>query len=282
MLKIAVTGASGFIGQYVLAELLSLQVEVIAVVRDKSKLVESERMKVVELDISNSHPDDYERIYKPHILIHLAWQGLPNYKSLHHFETELPAQYKFLKGVVLGGLPSLLVTGSSLEYGLQSGMLSEEVTPCPCTAYGYAKYALYKQLSFLQKGYGFDLTWARLFYMYGEGQQRSSLLAQLEEAVNRGDESFDISSGEQLRDYLPVFKVARMIVQLAIKNRNIGIVNVCSGEPISVRNLVDNWLKSVNCNIKLNIGAYPYPDHEPMEFWGDNSKLRSILNESTD
>ena len=277
MLKIAVTGASGFIGRHVLAELARFQVEVIAVVRDKTKLVESERLKIVELDISDSHPDDYERINNPHIMIHLAWQGLPNYKSLHHFETELPTQYKFLKGVVVGGLTSLLVTGSSLEYGLQNGMLSESVTPCPCTTYGYAKYALCKQLAFLQQEHDFKLTWARLFYMYGDGQPKSSLLPQLRESVNKDDVVFNMSGGEQLRDYLPVDKVARMIVQLAMESRNIGVVNTCSGEPTSVRNLVEDWLRNNNCNIRLNMGAYPYSDHEPMAFWGDNSKLRGII-----
>jgi len=283
MLKIAVTGASGFIGRHVLVALSPFQVEVIAVVRDKSKLAESERLKVVELDISNSHPDDYERIGKPHILIHLAWQGLPNYKSLHHFESELPIQYKFLKGVISGGLPSLLVVGSSLEYGLQSGMLSEWITPCPCTTYGYAKYALSKQLAFLQRDYVFSLTWARLFYMYGDGQPKSSLLSQLSEAISRNDEVFDMSGGEQLRDYLHVSNVARLIVRLALKSQNLGVVNTCSGKPTSVRNLVEDWLKSHNCNIKLNIGVYPYLDYEPMAFWGDNSKLKGILNiESAD
>lgn len=279
MLKVAVTGASGFIGKYVLEELSHYpQVEVIAIVRDKFKLVESGRLKVVELDISDSEIDDYERINKPQIMIHLAWQGLPNYKSLHHFETELPIQYKFLKGMISGGLPSLLVTGTSLEYGLQGGMLSEWINPSPCTTYGYAKYALSKQLAFLQKDYVFNLTWARLFYMYGDGQPKSSLLPQLIESVNRGDEVFNMSGGEQLRDYLHVANVARLIVQLAFKSQDLGVVNTCSGKPTSVRNLVESWLRYNNRNIELGIGVYPYLDYEPMAFWGDNSKLKGILD----
>jgi dTDP-6-deoxy-L-talose 4-dehydrogenase (NAD+) len=264
-----------------LAELSHYSAEVIAIVRDKSKLKGTDKVCVVELDISNYHADDYKRIHNPDILIHLAWQGLPSYKSPHHFETELPIQYGFLKGLISSGLPSLVVAGSSLEYGLQNGALSEEIVPCPCTPYGYAKYALSKQLFFLQKDYKFDLTWARLFYMYGDGQPKSSLLPQLEESVIKGEAVFNMSGGEQLRDYLPVDEVAMLIVQLSARGSNSGIVNTCSGKPTSVRNLVEHWLKSHNCNIKLNIGAYPYPDYEPMAFWGDNSKLRSILNEST-
>jgi len=39
----------------------------------------------------------FDRMGRPDILVHLAWDGLPNYKSLHHFETELPKHYRFLK-----------------------------------------------------------------------------------------------------------------------------------------------------------------------------------------
>jgi hypothetical protein len=66
-------------------------------------------------------------------------------------------------------------------------------------------------------------------------------------------------------------------VKLALLHEDIGVVNVCSGKPISVRNLVEGWLKDNGWNIKLNLGHYTYPDYEPMEFWGDNNKLKKIL-----
>ena len=50
---------------------------------------------------------------------------------------------------------------------------------------------------------------------------------------------------------------------------DIGAVNICSGKPISVRRLVEQWLDENNYKIELNLGHYPYPDYEPMAFWGE-------------
>jgi len=269
-MKVAVTGASGFIGRHVLSALLEHGVEIVSVMRDASRLAGlSEAVHIVEMDIAHTAPDCFERMGCPDVLIHLAWDGLPNYKSLHHFEAELPRQYHFLNSMIKAGLPSLLVAGTCFEYGMQSGALSAAMPTNPTNPYGYAKDALRQQLEFLRSTKPFSLTWGRLFYMYGEGQPCTSLYSKLKEAVSRGDKIFDMSGGEQLRDYLPVEKVARQIVQLALAQRDIGAVNICSGEPISVRRLVEQWLYENNWKIELNLGYYPYPDYEPMAFWGD-------------
>ncbi|TFH11256.1 MAG: NAD(P)-dependent oxidoreductase, partial [Nitrosomonadales bacterium] len=87
-MKIAITGASGFIGQHVLTELLEHETEIIVITRGgilPAKL--SSAVRTVETDISNPTPDFFEQIDCPEVLIHRAWDGLPNYKSLHHFET---------------------------------------------------------------------------------------------------------------------------------------------------------------------------------------------------
>ncbi|MGZ5051343.1 MAG: NAD-dependent epimerase/dehydratase family protein [Methylobacter sp.] len=268
-MKIAVTGASGFVGRYVLAQLLKHPVEVIAVTRVPEKLADfSRRVRVVEMDIASPEPGCFEHMSRPDVLIHLAWDGLPNYKSLHHFETELPRQYAFLKTMVEGGLRSLLVTGTCFEYGMQSGPLAPGMQTLPNNPYGYAKDALRQQLSFLQAIKPFNLTWARLFYMYGEGQAAGSLYPLLKQAVMRGDKVFNMSGGEQLRDYLPIEHVAERIVGLAIAGDNLGPINICSGKPISVRNLVEQWLRDNGWEMELNLGHYPYPDYEPMAFWG--------------
>lgn len=270
-MKIAVTGASGFVGRHVLPALLQHAAEIVAVTRDATRLAGlSEAVRIVEMDIARPSSDCFEQMGCPDILIHLAWEGLPNYKSLHHFETELPRQYLFLKNMIEAGLPSLLVTGTCFEYGMQSGSLSEEMPTQPNNPYGYAKDALRKQLEFLKSVKPFNLTWARLFYMYGEGQQCTSLYPKLKEAVLRGDKVFNMSGGEQLRDYLPVEEVAHRLVELAMSHRDIGVANICSGNPISVRRLVEQWLNGNGWEIGLNLGYYPYPDYEPMAFWGNS------------
>ena len=114
--------------------------------------------------------------------------------------------------------------------------------------------------------------------MYGEGQSPGSLLAQLDCAIERGDEYFDMSGGEQLRDYMPVEEVAKCITRLIEHVGLDGIYNCCSGVPISVRELVERRIREKKAHIKLNLGHYPYPDYEPMEFWGGNSKIVNIIN----
>ena len=113
--------------------------------------------------------------------------------------------------------------------------------------------------------------------MYGEGQNPGSLLAQLERAIEAGDPTFNMSAGEQLRDYLPVQQVAAYLVRIAEKRDFDGIVNVCSGKPISIRRLVEQRIEEKGASIRLNLGYYPYPDYEPMAFWGDRSTLDRIL-----
>jgi dTDP-6-deoxy-L-talose 4-dehydrogenase (NAD+) len=204
---------------------------------------------------------------------------LPNYKSLHHFEVELPRQFRFLKSMVDGGLQSLLVAGTCLEYGMQSGLLSEDLPTIPNNPYGQAKDALRKQLVFLKSVKPFAFMWARLFYVYGDGQAKTSLYSQLKEAVRSGDHTFNMSGGEQLRDYLPISEVARKIASLALSRRDVGTINICSGKPISVRKLVEQWIAENQWPIRLNLGHYPYPDYEPMAFWGDASKIAAICGE---
>lgn len=278
-MKIAVTGSSGFIGRYVLAELERHQVEVVAVTRDVTRMAGlGIASRIVEMDIAVPGEDCFDRLGRPDVLIHLAWDGLPNYKSLHHFETELPRQFRFLHAMVEAGLPSLLVTGTCFEYGMQSGPLSEELVTQPGNPYGYAKDALRRQLEFLKSAKPFQLTWARLFYMYGEGQPKGSLYSQIKDAVLRGERVFNMSGGEQLRDYLPIDEVARLISILGKRQCDTGCVNVCAGKPISVRKLVEGWKTENGWGIDFNLGHYPYPDYEPMAFWGDRNRMNAILN----
>jgi nucleoside-diphosphate-sugar epimerase len=281
-MKVAVTGANGFIGRHVLAELETLPIESIAVVRHSTVIQPWYfRCSVVQLDIHNPPPNAFELMGSPDVLIHLAWSGLPNYKSLHHFEEELPAQYQFLKCLVESGLQNLVVAGTCFEYGMQSGSLSERFAARPSNPYGLAKDALRCQLEYLKAVHPFHLAWARLFYLYGQGQPESSLLPQLKKAAEGGDQVFNMSGGEQLRDYLPVARAARYLVSFALIEKDIGVVNVCSGTPISVRKLVEGWIKENGWSIRLNLGHYPYPDYEPMAFWGDSQKLSLLLNKTT-
>jgi len=282
-MKIVITGATGFVGRHLVSELLARGHRVLAMARSMERGKSMPWFKQVEfvpMDIHDPSLDPGTSLGVPDILVHLAWPGLPNYKDLFHFEQNLPASYRFVKKMVEAGVQHVLVTGTCFEYGMQSGPLSEDLPTMPENPYGLAKDTLRKFLQELQKHHPYILQWVRLFYMYGEGQNPNSLLAQLDCAIDQGQESFNMSGGEQLRDYLPVEEVARRLAVLVETPDINGILNCCSGKPISVRKLVEDRIRERKSSIRLNLGYYPYPDYEPMAFWGDPSRLRTILEKA--
>lgn len=283
-MKTLITGATGFVGRHVVSQLVAEGLDVTAVARKAQGFANmpwQRHARCVAVDIHAQELDFIEAFGRPEAVLHLAWTGLPNYRENFHFERNLPADYLFLKKAVEAGVEQILVTGTCFEYGLQSGALDEEQITKPITPYGFAKDALRRQMEFLKAKMPFLLTWVRLFYLYGDGQSESSLLPKLRNAIARGDKTFEMSGGEQLRDYLPVTEAARLLVALFMKHQDIGVVNVCSGKPASVRRLVENWIQENSWAIDLNFGHYPYPEHEPMAFWGDAFKLNTLLAPQT-
>lgn len=281
MKTILVTGATGFIGNYVVEALLKMGHPVIATSSHEEKArtyMWYSRVRYIPFDLSTFNPslDYYAFFGSPEKMVHLAWEGLPNYKSDFHFTVNLPRHYGFLKNMIDGGLCDLTVTGTCLEYGMQEGELSEDRASFPSNPYALAKDSLRQYLMDLRSIIPFSLKWVRLFYMYGKGQSPNSLLSQLDKALDEGKSVFNMSGGEQVRDYLPIDKVASNIVKIALQTKVAGIINCCSGQPVTVKQLVENHLNNKKKNIFLNLGFYPYPDYEPMAFWGDNTKLKTI------
>ena len=275
---VAVTGATGFVGAHVVRCLQKMPCcRVVAAGRNAARLRDLGVDYVVhDLDIES--PDCYERFGSPDVLIHLAWEGLPNYNELFHIEQNLVNSYRFLKAMVVGGLPTLAVSGTCYEYGLASGCLCEDLTPTPTTSYGTAKDALRRFLEHLRMTTPYSLRWGRFFFMYGEGQNQRALIPQLDLALDNRVKAFNMSGGEQLRDYLPVERVAELIVRVALQRSFDGIFNICSGNPVSVRRLVEQRIVARKGLIELNLGTFPYPEHEPMAYWGDPSRLNQALN----
>ncbi|MFX1363489.1 MAG: NAD-dependent epimerase/dehydratase family protein [Promethearchaeota archaeon] len=281
-MKILVTGATGFIGKYVINELLKFNHHNIIAsgIENKEEVKKFDWFNEVEYlvcDLNEPMENFFTFFKEPELLIHLAWQGLPNYKELFHFEKNVPSNYYFIKNLIKNGLKDISVIGTCLEYGMIEGKLSEAMKTNPVTPYGLAKDTLRKYLQQLKNKYEFKFRWIRLFYMYGEGQNPNSIIPHLNKALDANKEVFNMSGGEQIRDYLPIEKVAEYIVEISLQEKVLGIINCCNGEPISIRKLVENILKKRNKTIKLNLGYYPYPDYVPMSFWGDNSKLKQII-----
>jgi len=238
------------------------------------------QVEYIPFDLSHLDPQvDYHRFFgQPDRMIHLAWEGLPNYKEPFHLEVNYPRHTALLKNMIEHGLADLTVTGTCFEYGMREGRLSEDMPAAPDNAYARAKDDVRKYVAALQAETAFHFKWVRLFYMYGKGQNQKSLLSQLDKALDNGDAVFNMSGGEQERDYLPVEAVATNIVKIALQNKTEGIINCCSGRPVTVKAFVQDYLRKKNRQMALNLGYYPYPDYEAMRFWGDNKKLQQITS----
>lgn len=284
MKKILITGATGFIGNYVIEELSKHDVEIIATSSNEERAKQFSwfnKVKYVSFDLVKFDPpvNYFDFFYQPDILIHLAWEGLPNYKSSFHTEINLPKHKAFLENLISNGLKNVTVTGTCLEYGMQEGCLSEDMPVLPSNPYSLAKNELRKSIEQLQQQFSFLFKWVRLFYMYGKGQNPNALLSQLDKALQNGDAIFNMSGGEQTRDYLTVEKAAEYIVRISLQKNIEGVINCCSGVPVTVKKFVEDYLKITGKSIKLNLGYYPYTDYEPMHFWGSTKKMNKALEE---
>ena len=278
-MKILVTGATGFIGNHLIERLLSNNHFVIATSSSLDKAVKFSwftKVKYIEYDLCQNHKVNLFNFFdKPDLLIHLAWKGLPNYEDLIHIEYNLMNQYFFLKNLINGGLKKVAVTGTCFEYGFINGEIAADAITFPQNSYAIAKDTLKKFLFELQKVNDFEIKWLRLFYLYGEGQSPLSLYSQLIENINNNAEYFNMSLGEQIRDFSYILDAVDQIISISVNTEGNFIENICSGYGVSVRGFVEKIIEEKKSKIKLNLGYYKYSPLEPFEFWG--KKSNSIL-----
>lgn len=275
---VAVTGARGFIGREICHQLQSLGAVPIGIDRapDQGSSAVEQPFEMITAELGEPSAA-LKVVGQCHSLIDLAWDSLDDYNSDRHYRYSLPLHYDFLSAALGAGVSRIVGIGTCFEYGMRDGVLDESMTPDPTNSYAFAKHALHAQLKLLRQQESFELSWARPFYLFGPASSRRSLYSLLAEAVERGDSEFKMSGGEQLRDYLPVAVAARCIAKLSMLDEGVGAVNVCSGQPRSVRGIVEGWISENGWDIDLDLGYYPYPTHEPHAFWGNATKLQRVI-----
>lgn len=212
--------------------------------------------------------------------IFLSWQNLPNYNEPFHITHNLVKSLEFFEYAATLGISKLVIAGTCYEYGLQNGELREDMPTYPVNSYAVAKDALRRLTESLCAFHGTTFAWLRIFYPYGEGQNPNSLIPSLARAIAKGEKSFDTSQGDQIRDFIRVEDVAEAFVRVTDSPLGKGIINVGSGNPISIRDFLEAYIREKEATIKLNLGVYPRRADEPLAFWANCSRLKRILLES--
>lgn len=161
-----------------------------------------------------------------------------------------------------------------------NGFIFRSLPTLPATSYPLTGDVLCKFLEALQQQSPFMLQRAKLFYMYAVDKNASSLAIQLDNTINNGGSSSNMSVKEYSYDYLPVKEITRRLVLLLRYPLCNGVVNICSGKPISVRFLVEKYLAKLAAEIHLNLRYYQYPGYEPIVLWGDSSRFNRMTSGS--
>ncbi len=271
-MKVILYGSEGTIGKYVKDELLRKKIKTF-LYQNKNKIKINPKYEI----LNKNTIKDKNLFSNDDILIYMAWGNLNNYKSILHIKKELPLHYNNIRRLVMNGLKNIIVTGTCFEYKKKEGLMKETSKVEPFTNYGIAKNNLRKKLTKLKQTYKLNMTWLRIFYVFGHLKDNNNLWSQINRKSKSKMSEFKMSSGEQYRDYINVKDLAKNIVFIALKKKQFGIINLCSGKPIKIKNLVNHWKNKFKLKINFKFNYFEIPKYESIKFWGCNKKLKKII-----
>jgi len=258
---ILLTGATGFVGRQLLRALSDRGCRVLPVVRE-GKQGEVARGDAIETivaspDIFAEDADWWARACRGvDTVIHAAWYAEPGqYLQSPKNQECLSGTLRLAEGAAQAKVRRFVGIGTCFEYDLNAGRLSIETPLRPSTPYAQAKVDAFNVLSAALPRQGVAFAWCRLFYLYGEGEDSRRLVPYVRGRLQAGEPA-EVSSGSQVRDFLDVREAARMIVDVALGSQE-GPVNICSGKPVTVRELAERIADDFGRRDLLRFGARP-------------------------
>lgn len=276
-LKILVTGANGYLGQGIVRSILNNGHCVIATDFNTQFVDErAERIVCNLFEVDNP----YSFFGEPDVLLHLAWRdGFVHYSSAHI--DDLPKHYAFIKKMVDGGIQQVAVMGSMHEIGFFEGSINES-TPChPTTPYGIAKNALRDLTQMICKQKNIVFQWLRGYYIVGNSKFGSSIFSKITAAVDEGKTEFPFTLGQNQYDFIDYPDFCAQVAAVVGQKNEQGIINICSGKPEKLADRVERFIKENDYRIKLQYGAFPDRPYDSKAIWGNDTKIRKIMENQT-
>ena len=280
-MKVLVTGATGFIGSHLVRYLLGKGCEVYVIYRQESNLWRIadlvSQVHLISCDLLNIGNENTLPQIKFDMCIHAAWYAVPG-KYLAAQENMIFLNATLALAIKLQelGCEHLIGIGSCFEYDTSLGYLSETSLTKPQHLYSASKLATQLVLEQWAKMAGIKFTWIRLFYQYGAFEDQRRLVPAVINSLLQ-QQPVQLTLGEQVRDFLHIEDVAAAIYAIA-QAELVGIVNVGSGKPITVREIAETIGKILGNSKLLDFGAIPYSSSDPKFICANNYRLRQETN----
>lgn len=276
-MKVLITGANGYLGRHVVEAVLAKGHDVLA--SDFSFDNLPEEVIKVNTPIFSDKENLFEAIGSPDAIIHLAWRNGFVHNADSHIE-DLSAHYDFLKKMVASGIKQLAVMGTMHEVGYHEGAVVEDTPTNPISLYGIAKNTLRQALATQTKESNTIVQWMRAYYITGDDEKSNSIFAKIVKAEKEGQIEFPFTTGKNKYDFIDINELALQIAAVVSQKEITGIINVSSGNPISLADKVETFIKEHDLNIKLKYGVFPDRAYDSPAIWGDNQKIADILKKA--
>jgi UDP-glucose 4-epimerase len=277
--RVLVTGATGFIGTTLCRELVIRGHTVMGASRRVSQSSEIERsLGHISYEIGRPLPASIKE-FSPEIVVNLAWNGIPDFSAATCFEN-VSNQISFLTELAkLPNLKKILVAGSCKEYGARFGRCLERERSLPDGYFSWAKQTLSDYFHVFCEEKDIDLLWYRIFYVYGPGQRRGSLVPSLINALRNG-EMPEIKNPKAANDFVYIDDVINAFAKGLEREGVRGIFNLGSGRLATVgevSNLVNQAIQGGTMQAS-QAGSNPSSDESQTGLYADIEKARLQLD----
>jgi nucleoside-diphosphate-sugar epimerase len=278
--RVLLTGASGFVGSHVLRRCVERGFPVAALLRPGG---DRERIRdlgdaVVEIDgdlaVLEAASSAIEA-FAPEVVLPLAWDGVGN--TLRNDPRQLrhnpAAALALVDAAASAGARAWIGLGSQAEYGRVEGRVNERHPTNPTSLYGIAKLATGLACGVRCAEQGPRFAWLRLFSTYGPHDNPGWLIPSVATELLAGRVP-QLTAGTQRWDYLHVGDVADALLAAAERDTVTGVYNLGSGEPRTVRSIVEAVRDQAAPGQALDFGAVPFRPDQVMHLEADTTRLR--------